>query len=104
MKLSDAALDAAIDTYFGGPNPGVSRQYLRQRFQDVADALAPHIRRQAGEDVAYRIRAELVCCDIYDLDAGTKRAGRTHSICFWGEAGARIAEYVTTPEGERDDD
>jgi hypothetical protein len=42
--------------------------------------------------IAYRIRAELVCCDIYERDHDTDRAGRTHAICFWGEAGARIAE------------
>jgi len=48
--------------------------------------------RRAGADIAERIRAELVCCDIFDQDAGTNRAGRTHGICFWGEASARLAE------------
>lgn len=42
--------------------------------------------------IAERIRAELVCCDVYDQDTGTDRAGRTHAICFWGEAAARLAE------------
>lgn len=50
--------------------------------------------RRAAADIAERIRAELVCCDIYDQDAGTNRAGRTHGICFWGEASARLAEEV----------
>lgn len=50
--------------------------------------------QRAGADIAERIRAELVCCNIYDQDAGTSRAGRTHGICFWGEAGARLAEDV----------
>jgi hypothetical protein len=62
-----------------------------------SDALAAAERRgyeRAARDIAYRIRAELVCCDIYDHDAGTNRAGRTHAICFWGEAGARLAEGV----------
>lgn len=52
----------------------------------------------AEEDVraaiAYRIRAELVCCDVYERDHDTDRAGRTHAICFWGEAAARIAEEI----------
>lgn len=47
--------------------------------------------------IAYRIRAELVCCHIYDEDAWTERAGTRHAICFWGEAGARIAENY--PQG-----
>jgi hypothetical protein len=51
--------------------------------------------RAAAEAIAHNIRAELVCCDIYDRDAGTERAGQTHAICFWGEAGARIAEGST---------
>jgi len=50
--------------------------------------------RRAGADIAERIRAELVCCDIHDQDAGTNRAGRTHATCFWGEASARLAEEV----------
>ena len=41
---------------------------------------------------ARRIREELVCCDIYDKDAHTLRAGKVHSICFWGEAAARLCE------------
>lgn len=49
--------------------------------------------------IAFRIRAELVCCDIYDKTQGDNPKPRTepvsegpHSICFWGEAAARIAE------------
>jgi hypothetical protein len=49
-----------------------------------------------AREIAYDIRAELVCCDIYDQLAGTTAAEHVHrtehSICFWGEAGARIAE------------
>jgi hypothetical protein len=52
-------------------------------------------RPDGGESVAARIaadiRRELVCCDVYDRDAGTDRAGREHPICFWGEAAGRIA-------------
>lgn len=48
--------------------------------------------RETRARIAYRIRAELVCCDVYERDHDTERAGRTHGICFWGEASARIAE------------
>lgn len=51
--------------------------------------------------IAYRIRAELVCCDAYDvhgrLDASDE-IEPPHAICYWGEAAARIAE------GRSDDD
>jgi len=68
-----------------------------------------------GDSIAYRIRAELVCCYIYDQirkeaaesestgktpeGMGVQNAigravfeGRWHDICYWGEAAARIAE------------
>ena len=48
----------------------------------------------ASAAAAARIRAELVCCDIYDQDASTGRTGGLHAICFWGEAAARLAEEV----------
>lgn len=53
-----------------------------------------HIRfaNQQLRDAAYEIRAELVCCDIYDRDRGTARAGSHHALCFWGEASARLVE------------
>ncbi len=53
----------------------------------IASAIAEERAR-----IAYRIRAELVCCDVYERDSYTERAGREHPICFWGEAAARIAE------------
>lgn len=56
----------------------------------------------AVRHLAYRIRAELVCCDIYERvqrDGGDENAiGRTvmhgepHSLCYWGEAAARLVE------------
>lgn len=49
--------------------------------------------------IAQRIRAELVCCDVYERDHYTDRAGRTHPICFWGEAAARIAEEADLDTG-----
>lgn len=53
--------------------------------------------------IAYEIRAELVCCRIYDELAEARRTlsdaefdkvltARGHGICYWGEAGARAAE------------
>lgn len=71
------------------------------------------------DQVAYRIRAELVCCDIYErVQKDAARIGRAaaegkedaiqfglqgaiadailrgdwHDICYWSEASARIAE------------
>lgn len=63
----------------------------------------------AGKDIACRIRAELVCCDIFDRAAEFRRDpvyfGESwelarqldefighHEICYWGEAAALIAE------------
>lgn len=52
--------------------------------------------RQIREAIAYRSRAELVCCDLYerthDNDAWEKAASGPHSICYWSEAAARLAE------------
>lgn len=53
-----------------------------------------------GRQIAYRIRAELVCCNIYGRvnDAReltfkqAKRSPYWHGLCYWGEASARIAE------------
>lgn len=50
------------------------------------------VRAKVAREIAYDIRAELVCCEVYDQDADTDRAGTRHEICFWGEAGARLAE------------
>lgn len=52
-------------------------------------------------DVAAAIRAELVCCDIFerievlrvdDDVAFRAQLYRGHDVCYWGEAAARIAE------------
>lgn len=49
--------------------------------------------------IAHEIRAELVCCDIYqrlstERDERRWRTEQTkgHDLCYWGEAAARIAE------------
>jgi hypothetical protein len=65
-------------------------------------------RQLHGAQIAYRIRAELVCCQIYGRvhDTGEltlKQALKSrdwHDLCYWGEASARIAE---TPRHWRDD-
>lgn len=56
-------------------------------------------------EIAHRIRAELVCCDIYDRvqeemeqDGMPNSIARAilrdewHDICYWGEAAAKLAE------------
>lgn len=72
--------------------------------QDVARAV-----RQRGQDIAYRIRAELVCCNLFErVQSGELTIGQAkatpewHDLCYWGEASARLAEgrcpgYETTP-------
>ena len=62
------------------------------------------------DKVAYRIRAELVCCDLYDRvnvrkELTLEEAEESedwHALCYWGEASAQIAEgrcpgYETVP-------
>lgn len=52
------------------------------------------------EEAAEKIRAELVCCDIYarvndtgELSLKQARTSRDwHDLCYWGEAAARLAE------------
>lgn len=60
---------------------------------NVEDAVRERARYR--QHLAWQIRAELVCCDVYERDHGTERAGTRHAICFWGEAAARIVEYGT---------
>jgi hypothetical protein len=53
-----------------------------------------------GPNIAYHIRAELVCCRIYDrvndhheLTIRQAMDSRDwHDLCYWGEAAARVAE------------
>lgn len=54
--------------------------------------------RYAMKMIAYRIRAELVCCPDEDIASMSKWLGESeiresfHGICYWGEMGARLAE------------
>lgn len=63
-----------------------------------------------GDAIAFRIRAELVCCDVYGRVndssevtlAQAKNVPDWHDLCYWGEAAARLAEgrcpgYETVP-------
>jgi len=58
------------------------------------------VRRLAAADAAHRIRAELVCCDIYDKVNGAREmtfeaaiaSKEWHDVCYWGEVAARLAE------------
>lgn len=41
---------------------------------------------------AEEIRAELVCCSIYDTGEPREAERAGHGLCYWGEAGARLVE------------
>lgn len=80
-------------------------------FDDMLDRVAARREpRNLQRDVAVRIRAELVCCDIYARvnDKGeltlfeAMNLTEYHDMCYWAEAAARIAEgrcpgYETRP-------
>jgi hypothetical protein len=88
-----------------------SRQVLTETVGAAMKAAAPLIERAVREHVAYRIRAELVCCDQYEELAEIRampgftgevplsRQLRLHGdgICYWGEAAARIAHEMSPP-------
>ncbi len=60
-------------------------------FDAVADV---RVRRIICDEVAERIRRELVCCYAYDGKNSDNAERGGHGICYWGEAGARLAEYT----------
>jgi hypothetical protein len=84
-----------------------------RREKAETDMLAVHPPDQPSaraDAIAYRIRAELVCCHIYDRVNDTHEltiqqameSRDWHDLCYWGEASARIAEgrcpgYKTEP-------
>jgi hypothetical protein len=80
-------------------SPPVCKQCVTHALWLGADDAHMHTRAVA----AYDIRAELVCCDAYDVcrpDAFTRNDASYdpeehpdyHAICYWGEAAARLAE------------
>lgn len=54
------------------------------------------VERKLRAEIAYRIRAELVCCDVFekthDTAAWERASSGPHAICYWSEAAARLAE------------
>jgi hypothetical protein len=72
-----------------GPTP----DEVRAAQAEPTDEQRLHIGRQ----IAWRIRAELVCCHVYEQVQQGEREhpetrGSAHTICYWAEAAARIAE------------
>lgn len=78
--------------------------------REPGETVAREILGNASAEIAYRIRAELVCCDVYervvDRHELTLRDAMAnpdwHDLCYWGEAAARLAEgrcpgYDTRP-------
>ncbi len=69
--------------------------------RQAVDAAVEAARREAGKAIADRIIAELVCCHVYEehAEAGSyNESVHGHAICYWGEAGARIAQaYAEAP-------
>lgn len=76
----------------------------------VGAVVAREILRDTSAEIAFRIRAELVCCQIYarvqdqkELSIGEAMESKDwHDLCYWGEAAARLAEgrcpgYETEP-------
>lgn len=64
-----------------------------------ADDVAKVAARAVTEHLAHRIRAELVCCDIFERTKGDVNViGRAvlradwHDQCYWGDAAARLVE------------
>lgn len=78
-----------LEVTVGGPTEVVTRTAR-------ANGTAPTV----GAQIAYRIRAELVCCHLYgrvnDTHELTLRQAMDrpgwHDLCYWGEAAARLAE------------
>lgn len=60
----------------------------------------PHEQEDVAARIAHRIRAELVCCHIYERVNVTKEltleeaksSDGWHDLCYWGEAAARLAD------------
>jgi len=78
---------------------GVAPSTIHYWICEIRDGRSDYQAPTVFETIASRIRAELVCCDIYDrikaadaAEAAELRRGHDyHSICFWGEAAAQIA-------------
>lgn len=86
---------------------GMTQRVIAQLLGVSQPTVSDWVRRVSlQEKIAAKIRAELVCCDIYqrmedaydpedDTAWKTLRHGMDyHDICFFGEWSARIAEAV----------
>lgn len=86
--LHPQATELLTEAYSLGVATGVKRGVEHTNCLSAERSAATNALTQAAQ----RIREELVCCDVYDKDAHTLRAGNVHPICFWGEACARLCE------------
>ena len=110
----------ALGLYESTRNPsGCDRLWCLRHLPELVPVAEPRIRAaeaaRVRAQVAEEIRVELVCCDVYDrlqpLLSSAREAGamvevgdantRGHTICYWGEASARIArQHATEPVGQ----
>jgi len=69
---------------------------------DVAEELIKEYVRgwnEAGRAIAYEVRAEMVCCDIYEQGHDAYKAGGfKHDLCYWAGASAHLAEEMSTKD------
>ena len=50
---------------------------------------------EASERISHDINAELVCCDVYARrHTATLNERKSHDLCYWGGAAAKISEEV----------
>ena len=81
-----------------GGNLARTRAVVTMHLGETLNSYGLAVERSVRSEIAYRIRAELVCCDVYDQFGGDFNgyvgldSSDLHTICFWGEAAARIAE------------
>ena len=90
--VTDEMVERWAMAYHGHPAV-LSGQISKDRARAALAAVAADLDRggydRARRDCAAEIRRELVCCGI--LDTGRPDEAGSHSICYWGEAAARIA-------------
>lgn len=70
-------------------------------------------RQRHGAQIAYRIRAELVCCRVYGVlnddgrvpqpDEVDEVEATGHGLCYWAEGAARLAETPAVWQGDPDE-
>lgn len=97
-RVAQALRDAKKDLGYPGLHLGPTDHDYAQADAVLAaidpDKVRDEGRREAAKGIAYRIEAELVCCDVYEQHAQAGTYDETvhgHALCYWGEASARIA-------------